>query len=175
MALTMDSHSLTADSGRVARDSAGLTADAGWLTADSKALTVDPTRLTAGAKGVAVTGAPKVEARDSTPLTGTSRRVAAGIRRLAASTRGLEKPVPWNDDGWKPSLLGGGKPSLLGLGSVATPWGQAISCRRFFFGLPALTYSTSAAMTLYSGHMVSPSQPWPVTLFTMASGKWKVV
>lgn len=46
-----------------------------------------------------------------------------------------------------------------------------LSIIRFFFGFPALTNSTSAAMTLYSGHIVSPSQPWPVTLFTMASGK----
>src|SRR5689334_4586636 len=34
------------------------------------------------------------------------------------------------------------------------------------------TFSTSAAITLYSGHMVSPSHSWLVTLFTMASGKW---
>lgn len=48
---------------------------------------------------------------------------------------------------------------------------EAISIMRFFF----TTFSTSAATTLYSGHIVSPSQPGPVTLFTMASGKWKVV
>ncbi len=37
------------------------------------------------------------------------------------------------------------------------------------------TRTTSAATTLYSGHIVSASQPWPVTLLTMFSGKWKVV
>lgn len=63
-----------------------------------------------------------------------------------------------------------------GKGDESSPLqNHAISIIRFFFGLPALTNSTSAAMTLYSGHMVSASQPWPVTLFTMASGKWKVV
>lgn len=39
----------------------------------------------------------------------------------------------------------------------------------------AETFSTSTATTLYSGHRVSASWPWPVTLFTRASGKWKVV